>query len=145
MSTWGHLHGHFLCLLRQLVIADHLGHLLGSHGVHSVVELPTAREGQSVGFKQRVADGFAWVQLVILLRGWLRSWWRPLLVIQILYDVLLRLFVDGRNLRNIALLIDSTTLLDDTRVLVVDVYVDDVVFVELSGPSLGNSILHLIL
>ena len=68
-----------------------------------------------------------------------------MLAIQILYDILLRLFVDGRHLRNIALLVDSTALLNNTRVLTVDVDVDDVVFVELSGPPLRNSILHLVL
>ena len=82
---------------------------------------------------------------MILLRGWLRSWWSPLLLIQILYDILLRPFVEGRNLLNIALLIDSATLLNNTRILIVDVYVDDIVFVELSGPPLRNSILDLVL
>ena len=81
---------------------------------------------------------------MILLRDWLRSWWSPLLVIQILYDILLRPFVDGRNLLNIALFIDPTTLLYNTRILIVDVDVDDIVFVELSGPPLRNSILDLI-
>lgn len=68
-----------------------------------------------------------------------------MLAVQILHDVLLGLFVDGRDLGNIALLIDSATLLHDTSVLIVDVNVDDVVFVELSGPPLRNSILDLVL
>lgn len=72
------------------------------------------------------------------------SWWRRL-VIQVLHDVLLRLFVDGRDLLEVALFVDFASLLDNTRVLIVDVYVDDVVFVELSGPPLRNSVLDLIL
>ena len=68
-----------------------------------------------------------------------------MLLIQILYFILICLFIEGRNLLIIVLLIDSATLLNNTRILIIDVYVDDIVFAEFSGPSLRNSILDLVL
>ena len=59
-----------------------------------------------------------------------------------MHDLYLLLSSFLGNLSNFACFVDPATLLLNTRLVIEDVYVNNVIFMELLRPSLGNSVLY---